>query len=50
MKQNTTSKKLQLTKIKVAALSVPRGKRKICDTSADATTCPATCKLTILCL
>ncbi|RAJ74965.1 hypothetical protein CLV59_11011 [Chitinophaga dinghuensis] len=46
MKQDVTSKKLQLTKIKVANLSIPREKGKVCMTSADATTCPS-CKITL---
>ncbi len=50
MKQNSTPKKLQLTKITVATLSTPKEKGKICLTSADQTTCPGGCKLTIDCL
>ncbi len=50
MKQSTSPKKLQLIKIKVASLSTPKAKGKICETSADETSCPGTCKLTILCL
>ncbi len=44
MKKELASKKLQLTKIKVANLSAPKG--KVCITSADQTTCPS-CKLTL---
>lgn len=50
MKQSTTPKKLQLTKIKVANLSTTKQKNKICVTSADQTTCPAGCKLTNDCI
>ncbi|MBV8255856.1 MAG: hypothetical protein JO154_24895 [Chitinophaga sp.] len=49
MKQNIAPKKLQLTKIKVANLSIPREKGKVCMTSIDATTCP-TCKVSLTCL
>ncbi|MBV8255854.1 MAG: hypothetical protein JO154_24885 [Chitinophaga sp.] len=49
MKQSTAPKKLQLTKIKVASLSAPKEKGKVCLTSWDQTTCPG-CRLTTICL
>lgn len=50
MKQSATPKKLQLTKVKVANLTAPKQKNKVCLTSADQTTCPGGCKLTIDCI
>ncbi|MBV8255855.1 MAG: hypothetical protein JO154_24890 [Chitinophaga sp.] len=48
MRQTTGLKKLQLTKIKVANLSAPREKGKVCLTSINATSCP-TCWETRTC-
>jgi len=51
MKKNTTPKKLQLVKIKIASLrqSKPKQKGAICLTSLDETTC-AGCHFTTTCL
>ncbi|MFB6455280.1 hypothetical protein ACE38W_08430 [Chitinophaga sp. Hz27] len=46
MKQQESKKKLQLTKIKVANLNMPKQKGQVCMTSVDATTCPG-CRLTL---
>jgi hypothetical protein len=40
MKKNTTPKKLQLVKIKIASLSQSKKKGDICLTSLEQTTCP----------
>lgn len=40
MKQNRTPKKLQLAKVKIANLNLPKEKGAVCLTSLAQTTCP----------